>query len=36
MNWKNTKVFVAGGASFSGSALVDALVQCGAWADTAD
>src|SRR5258706_4719409 len=30
MNWKNTRTLVTGGASFSGSALVDALVQRGA------
>jgi nucleoside-diphosphate-sugar epimerase len=27
MNWKNTRTLVTGGASFIGSALVDALVE---------
>jgi 3-oxoacyl-ACP reductase-like protein len=30
MNWKNSRVLITGGASFIGSAIVDALVEGGA------
>lgn len=31
MEWNGRKVLVTGGASFIGSQLVDALIDCGAW-----